>query len=256
MNSISKISIVGTGKMAFALVDALHKSGIEIVEVYGRNSKNAEELAKNIGAIAVTEIQALNNSVDAFFLLVSDDAIELLSSKLPSYIPHIHTSGVTNVDVLSSDVKGVVWPVKSINPKSMANGFNNIPITVEGTDELFEKELLHLVNGIGASGVLAKSSDRSIIHLAAVFTDNFANHCLTLSQQILKQADLDSSILRELAKNMAEGASTGDSFERQTGVAVRGDLGSQQKHLDLIKDESLKDFYKFLSSHIAKHHEL
>lgn len=256
MSSISRISILGTGKMAFALGRALHDSGVEVVEVFGRNKGKAEELSSLLKAKAISDISALSSSVDAFFLLVSDDAIEELSKKLPVTVAHIHTSGVTSVEVLSSEVSGVVWPIKSINPKSMKNGFKGVPIAVEGTSEQLEDQLVEAVGKLGADVVKTKSSDRSIIHLAAVFTDNFANHCLALSQKILKESDLDPALMRELARSMAEGASTADSFERQTGVALRGDLGSQKKHIDLIKDESLVEFYKFLSSHIAKHHEL
>lgn len=242
--------------MAFALGSALHKSDVEIVEIYGRNTEKAVELARVLKSDPVSKIESLSNSVDAYLLLVSDDAIAELSSKLPVNVPHIHTSGATNIDVLESTVAGVVWPIKSINPKSATDGFKGVPVGIEGNTEAFTSELMALVNGIGASGVEAKSSERSTIHLAAVFTDNFANHCLALSQQILSEANLDTGLMRELASSMAKGAIDGDSFARQTGVALRGDQGSQQKHIRLLKDESLKEFYKYLSSHIAKHHEL
>lgn len=256
MSSISKICIVGTGKMAFALGEALYNAGINVVEVYGRQVERAEELAEMLNSKIVNELRNLSTDVDAYFLLVSDDAIEEVSKQLPATVAHVHSSGVTNVDVLSSEVSGVVWPIKSINPKSMKNGFTGVPFAIEGTSEKFENSLYEAILRLKADAVKAKSADRSVIHLAAVFTDNFANHCLALSQKILSESKLEPALLRELATSMAEGAITGDSFERQTGVAVRGDLGSQQKHLDLIKDESLNEFYKFLSSHIAKHHEL
>jgi hypothetical protein len=54
------------------------------------------------------------------------------------------------------------------------------------------------------------------------------------------------------------GAATGTSFERQTGVAIRGDKGSQQKHLELIKSfsnsQELAEFYSLLSKHISESH--
>jgi len=256
VSAISKIGIVGTGKMAFALGDALHKSGVEIAQVYGRKIERAQELAELLDSSVVSELSDFSTDVDAYFLLVSDDAIEEMSKQLPATVAHVHSSGVTNIDVLSSEVAGVVWPIKSINPKSMKKGFTGVPIAIEGTTAEFDNSLYEAVLKLDADAVKAKSADRSVIHLAAVFTDNFANHCLALSQKILSESKLEPALLRELAKSMAGGAITGDSFERQTGVAVRGDLGSQQKHLNLIKDESLKEFYKFLSSHIAKHHEL
>jgi hypothetical protein len=59
-----------------------------------------------------------------------------------------------------------------------------------------------------------------------------------------------------LAQGLAEGATDGDSLERQTGVAIRGDVGSQVKHLGLLEGSSQKEFYKFLSKQIKEYHEL
>lgn len=242
--------------MAFALGRALHNAGVNVVEVYGRNAEKAAELAKVLEAKAVGSTGELSHGVDAYMLLVSDDAISGLSNELAATVPQIHTSGVSDIEVLSGELKGVVWPIKSINPKSMEDGFAGVPMGIEGSTEEFTSTLLELAKRVGGEAVEAKSKQRSLIHLAAVFTDNFANHCLALSQEILKDSGLDSGLMKELARCMAEGAIEGDSFDRQTGVALRGDLGSQTKHIDLLESQDLKEFYKYLSSHIAKHHEL
>ena len=39
-------------------------------------------------------------------------------------------------------------------------------------------------------------------------------------------------------------------------MAIRGDVGSQMKHLGLLSDEEKKEFYKFLSKQIKEYHEL
>ena len=77
---------------------------------------------------------------------------------------------------------------------------------IEGTSEKFENSLYESILRLKADAVKAKSADRSVIHLAAVFTDTFANHCLTLSQKILSEKHPNQHSLRELATSMAEGA--------------------------------------------------
>jgi predicted short-subunit dehydrogenase-like oxidoreductase (DUF2520 family) len=112
---------------------------------------------------------------------------------------------------------------------------------------------------VDGSSFDAPKEVRSKVHLAAVFTDNFANHCLALSQQILEESGLPPDLMKPLAEGMARGANKGTSYSRQTGVALRRDIGSQEKHLLLLSHfndaESLTDFYKYLSKHISDNHE-
>ena len=255
MHSTFKISIAGSGKVARAFSHALKAADFPIAQIISRNSSSGQNLADEVGAEYIT-FDVSVESVDIIAILVSDDAISEVSSILPSNIPQIHASGVTGLDALKSVIKGVVWPIKSINSKCSNSSLKGTPMAIETNDEGLSNALTSVVESIGGSGFSADTSQRSIIHLAAVFTDNFANHCLTLSQEILKGANLNPKLMSALAQGLIDGAEKGDSVSRQTGVALRGDLGSQLKHLDLLEGEAKKDFYKFLSKQIKEYHEL
>lgn len=248
------ISIAGSGKVARSFGLALKVAGHRVGQIIARNSDTGRSLANELGA-ELTSFESTSNA-DLIAVLVSDDAIEEVSAQLPKNIPQFHASGISDLDVLSSEIKGVVWPIKSINSKSSGSSFKGVPLGVEGNNEEFQLTLLSIARSIGGDGFVASSENRSIIHLAAVFTDNFANHCLSLSQDILKDSDLDPKLMRSLAQGLLEGAMNGDSASRQTGVAIRGDVGSQMKHLGLLNDEEKKEFYKFLSKQIKEYHEL
>lgn len=248
------ISIAGSGKVARSFGLSLKVAGHRVGQIIARNSDIGRSLANELGA-ELTSFESTSNA-DLIAVLVSDDAIEEVSKQLPINIPQFHASGVSDLDVLSSKIKGVVWPIKSINSKSSGSSFKGVPLGVEGNNEEFQSTLLSIARSIGGDGFVASSENRSIIHLAAVFTDNFANHCLSLSQDILKDSDLDTKLMRSLAQGLLEGALNGDSASRQTGVAIRGDVGSQMKHLGLLSDEKKKKFYKFLSKQIKEYHEL
>lgn len=248
------ISIAGSGKVARSFGLALKVAGHRVGQIIARNSDTGRSLANELGA-ELTSFESTSNA-DLIAVLVSDDAIEKVSAQLPINIPQFHASGVSDLDVLSSEIKGVVWPIKSINSRSSGSSFKGVPLGVEGNNEEFQSTLLSIARSIGGDGFVASSENRSIIHLAAVFTDNFANHCLSLSQDILKDSDLDTKLMRSLAQGLLEGALNGDSASRQTGVAIRGDVGSQMKHLGLLSDEKKKEFYKFLSKQIKEYHEL
>ena len=255
MHNPLKISIAGSGKVARVLSLAFRNAGHDIAQIISRNSDSGNQLAEDVDAEYIT-LDGEVKTVDFIAVLVSDDSIPEVSSMLPTGIPQFHASGVNSIDALKSETKGVVWPIKSINSKSSNSTLNGTPMAVEANDEVFKSKLSSVIESIGGEGFGADSSQRAIIHLAAVFTDNFANHCLTLSQDILKGADLDPNLMSALAQGLVEGASCGDSTTRQTGVAIRGDIGSQMKHLGMLEGDSQKEFYKFLSKQIKEYHEL
>ncbi|MBM72269.1 MAG: hypothetical protein CL847_05760 [Crocinitomicaceae bacterium] len=250
-----KISIAGSGKVARVLSLEFKNAGHDIAQIISRNSDSGNKLAEEVDAEYITLDEEVNK-VDFIAVLVSDDSITKVSSMLPTDIPQIHASGVTSIDALKSETQGVVWPIKSINSKSVNSTLKGTPMAIEANDEGFKSKLSSAIKSIGGEGFGADSSQRAIIHLAAVFTDNFANHCLTLSQDILKGADLKTNLMSTLANGLFEGAMCGDSASRQTGVAVRGDIGSQMKHLGLLERDSQKEFYKFLSKQIKEYYEL
>ncbi len=255
INERLRISIAGNGKVARSLGLAMRKYGIEIVEVWGRDTDKAESLAKELGAALISEPSGFNSNVDAVAVLVSDDAIKELSSQIPFNISKFHASGTTPLSDLGSDVAGVFWPIKSINKETVSEEFNGVPVGIEANSDSFYKLLTYIADALGAQGFKAERDARLKIHLAAVFTDNFANHCLTLSQDILAQADLDKGLMKALAEGLVKGSVSGNSKSRQTGVAIRGDKSSKARHLKLLSEDK-RAFYEFMSNEIAKYHEL
>ena len=249
MNRIEplRISIIGAGKVAKALCRSLSLGGVEIVEIYNRTRVEAEKLAAELD----------NTNVDAVAVLVKDDALESTAKLIPHSIRRFHASGVTDRKVLGEE-NGVVWPIKSFNAKSSNDSLSGVPFGVDASSGEFKETLDKIVKCVGGRGFHAPSEVRDKVHLAAVFADNFANHCLAISQQILQDSGFPTDLLHTLAEGLLSGAATGTSFERQTGVAIRGDKGSQQKHLELIKSfsnsQELAEFYSLLSKHISESH--
>lgn len=259
MSKPIRMSIAGTGKVAQALGMAWQKGGVEIVEVWGRSQERAQELGRQLNAVVVNDLGTLSTDIDAVAVLVSDDAIREVAQSLPNNVKRFHASGATERDVLGGE-NGVVWPIKSFNTKTHEEDLTAVPFAVEAGSKEFQSMLHRLVRECGGKPFDASSQTRAKIHLAAVFTHNFSNHCLALSQQILDEEGLPKDLMRPLAEGLMEGAKSGESFSLQTGVALRKDLGSQKKHLELLKgfsnNQELTKFYKFVSKHIVDSHEL
>ena len=259
MSKPLRISIAGTGKVAQALGQAWLKGGVEIVEVWGRSPESAQELGQKLGALVVKDLESFSTDIDAVAVLVSDDSISIVANSLPNDVKRFHASGVTDRNVMGGE-SGVVWPIKSFNSDSLNEDLTDVPFGVEAASKEYESLLYKLVSSVGGRAFDAPSKTRAKVHLAAVFTHNFANHCLALSQQILEEKGLPTDLMKPLAADLMKGAQNGNSFSLQTGVALRKDMGSQKKHIELLKEFSnqkeLTEFYKFVSKHIEDSHEL
>ena len=96
------------------------------------------------------------------------------------------------------------------------------------------------------------SYQRSVLHLSAVWSNNFVNHLCHLAEQLLKKHRLPYEILGPLLMSTAENALKNPG-QSQTGPALRRDKKSMAKHLTLLNNEKhLQQIYTLLSESIAK----
>ena len=72
-----KIAFVGTGRMGANMARRLKDCGFAVAAVYDINAAAAAELAREIGAAAVTTLAAVTAAADVIFTVVSDDAAQL-----------------------------------------------------------------------------------------------------------------------------------------------------------------------------------
>ncbi|MEP6794849.1 MAG: DUF2520 domain-containing protein, partial [Saprospiraceae bacterium] len=93
---------------------------------------------------------------------------------------------------------------------------------------------------------------KSILHVAAVFANNFSNHMLTLAESICKEHQLPFEILKPLILETFSKAILSGPKESQTGPAVRGDDKTIEKHLHLLENHpELSDVYKIITNSIV-----
>ncbi len=92
---------------------------------------------------------------------------------------------------------------------------------------------------------------KSILHVAAVFANNFSNHMLTLAEKICNEHQLPFEILKPLILETFSKAILSGPKDSQTGPAVRGDQKTIEKHLSLLNDHpQLRDLYLMISNSI------
>ena len=106
-----------------------------------------------------------------------------------------------------------------------------------------------------------KSDQRLVCHLSAIFANNFTNHLIFNSEEILKKFNINPDILQPLIHETISKIKSISTSAAQTGPAVRNDLITIKKHLRFLKNNNLNnnaDIYKVLSDSIIKnkHNEL
>ena len=156
------------------------------------------------------------------------------------------------MDALSDrNRKGVFYPLQTFSKNREVN-FNNIPICVEATEPRDLKLLMNLGKSLSEKVVEVNSEERSKLHLAAVFVNNFVNHLYAIGDDILSNNELSFDLLHPLIEETANKIKILAPSQVQTGPARRGDQKTIEKHLHLLKEGPKSDLYQQLTASIRK----
>lgn len=245
-----KVSIIGSGNVAWNLAHALDKYGHTIVQVISKHKENAKALAEKFGAYFGTEHSDLYGKSDIIFLCVNDDAISEVVRSVEADADTVvcHTSGPVAMETLEGAALkyGVFYPLQSLN-KSRLKDFLDVPLLVEGSDPQVERVLQELAEQLSNQVSVVSSADRMRYHVAAVFSNNFVNLMYVCSERYLDKQGLDFKMLRPLIYETALKIKDDKPSNLQTGPAKRHDHQVITKHLEMLDDADLKAVYDQLS---------
>ncbi len=256
MDKKIRVSVIGSGNVAWHLAPELDNHGYFVTEVYSRDPTNAQKLINRLyNASLKTNLDFSNSDSIVFIIAIADDNIIEIAKEiaLPDEAILVHTSGGQPLEVLdfaSTENIGVFYPLQTFS-KNKKVKFTNIPICVETRNDYTKNLLTTIGKKISNHVIFVKEEERKILHIAAVFACNFTNHMLTLSQDLTKSKDLDFGILKPLIIETIEKALDIGPDEAQTGPAIRKDFQIIQNHLaDLENNNDLKSIYNLITQHI------
>ena len=246
-----EVNIVGTGNVAWHLAKALGSQNQAILmQVAGRSLEKLENF-NNIARETVTIDQL--KPADVTIIAVSDDAIVGISEQIPfnnSLV--VHTSGFTAMSALSQKHnKGVFYPLQSFSKEDASIDFTEIPILIEAEDPKDEKTLKTLAAIISNNVQVINSEQRRQLHLAAVFANNFTNHCYTIAQELCDLHGVPFDTLYPLIKKTTEKALFQGPKNSQTGPAKRDDKQVISSQLELLTDPDHIAVYKNITKAIT-----
>lgn len=256
MEKLPKIVIAGAGRVAWHLGRRLKGKGMPVAQVVSRTEERAMELAGAVGATWAVNMSQIIPDADWVLLAVKDDAIAEVAETLGQYVPNAlvtHTSGGTAGRVLSPFFKrfGVFYPLQSFSFEHTPV-WSRIPFCVDASDA---EDLLFLKKTAKRIGNLVyhvNDEQRARLHIAAVFANNFANHCFAVAEKILDEQDLPFEMLHPLMEETVAKALQESPARMQTGPAARGDIETMRKHLHLLEDyPDWQKMYRLISSNIS-----
>jgi len=252
LQSKPNIVFIGAGNLATNLAIALFKADYKILQVYSRSQESAVTLSSKVNSTFTTSLKEIIQSADLYIISIPDKAVKKVVEQMPLYKGIVvHTSGSTDVSTLSkfgTNGYGVFYPFQTFS-KNRIVPFENIPICIEANNNNTYDKLLQIALSISKLTIQMDSNARSWLHLTGVFTNNFTNHLLSLSQQISQGKGFDFNLLKPLAIETIQKAFDINPINAQTGPAIRFDDDTIKLHIEKLKGYSpeLADIYKALT---------
>ena len=230
-----------------------------MLHVVSRTEVSARPLGETLDCPWTTRLQeAAGSFADAQVVVIAvkdgliSEIAEGISAMVSPGCVMVHLSGATAMDKLRAPC-AVVWPIRSFNPKPGSFPLDGTPTVLEASDAQSMAIAALLAQAWNGDLTEVSGDQRAAAHLAAAVADNFANHMFAESQDLLRQRGLPTTLLRNLVLGLTQGGLQGDSRERQTGPARRGDEASLDRHRALLPDD-VRELYDAVTAHIVYRH--
>jgi len=247
------VVILGAGNVATHLFKGFSKtSTVSVVQWYNRSLSTIQSY-ENV--VDVTDDLSTLKDADVYILAVSDDVISEISSRLPFENKLVvHTSGSVSVyDIDKKHKRGVLYPLQSFS-KNAEMDFSNVPICIETIDKACFPILKELTLSLGSPIKRINSDQRRVLHLAAVFVNNFTNQLYRIGHEITESEGAEFDLLKPLILETAKKVQDMSPFKAQTGPAKRNDKKTIKKHLRTLESQHHKDIYELLTNSIKQTH--
>ena len=256
-----KISIIGAGNVSNHISPKLVQHGHEILQVFNRKINKAKALAKKVNAEPISDYKKLVTKADMIIIMVSDNAISEVASKIPKRFRNsdcliVHSSGsISSKELNTFKNFGVFYPLQTFKNLKKSD-WGELPILYTANYTHNRKRIKELAKSLEMKSVLKSDKQRKSIHLSAVILNNFINHLFCLNEEWLSKNNSDLELLIPLINKTISNASEGEACKNQTGPARRNDSEVMDSHIkELKKFPELQGLYQAFSESIQKRYK-
>jgi predicted short-subunit dehydrogenase-like oxidoreductase (DUF2520 family) len=232
-----RIVFIGSGNIAHFFIPRLQRKGHDIVQIYSPTLEHGQSLASLCHVPQVTDqLHEIVTDAEVYVLAIKDDALSLIARQLNfEGKVVIHCAGAVSLDVIAniSEQRAVIWALYSIKKNNLPQD-SKVPLVVEANGTIALEVATALAYDISDVVLQTDFVQRQMLHLNAVFVNNFTNHLLTIAQKIGEEHQLPFDILHPIISQTLEQIKNTMPAEMQTGPAIRHDDETIQKHLALL----------------------
>jgi predicted short-subunit dehydrogenase-like oxidoreductase (DUF2520 family) len=248
---MTRIGVVGAGRVGAVLAAALRSAGHDIVAVAGESNASRTRIETLLPGVHVDKPSAVARACDLLLLTVPDDMLGNVVAMLSAsgairdgqYV--VHTSGRHGLAVLDP-AAGRGAHVLAMHPAMTFTGtdvdLDRLTGCVFGVTAADDTRALaeSLVAGLGGTPVWVPEDRRTLYHAGLA---HGANHLVTLVNEaadLLRAAGVDrpERVLSPLLHAALDNAlRLGDAA--LTGPVSRGDAGTVGKHLDRLPADAI-----------------
>ena len=241
-----KIILLGAGNVGHHLSKAFNKSTeIDLVQWYSRD--NSKVSYNDIDTEIINDLSKIK-SADIYVISISDSYVGEISEKLNvSEKLVVHTSGSLDLSIIDSkNRRGVFYPLQTLS-KNKEIELAKVPICIESENNKDLVLLETISKYIGCKTYKIDYNERKILHLAAIFSNNFVNHMFTIAKEILDDKNLDFNILKPLINETVDKIHKLDPENAQTGPAIRNNNEIILNHIKTLKKDDHKKLYELMT---------
>jgi predicted short-subunit dehydrogenase-like oxidoreductase (DUF2520 family) len=254
----NSISFAGAGRVAGALCRELFYAGFRIDVVASETEAGGKSLADSCKAVWSSDLK-FPESTDVIIVAVPDhklkNVLENISCAPGTLVAH--TAGSLGLDIYPERIirKGIFYPLQTFS-KNRQVSFTDLPFLLESSDNESSEILRNIAESLHANVHFVDTEKRRMIHLAAVFVNNFTNHMLTSGKEVALKSGFTFEILAPLIKETFLKALDSGPENSQTGPAVRYDKNTIEKHLELLSfSPGLRKIYSDLTQSIINYYK-
>jgi predicted short-subunit dehydrogenase-like oxidoreductase (DUF2520 family) len=253
-----RVSFIGAGRVGSALCRRFFDAGIKIGLIVSRTEAAGKRLAEECKA-HWNSSPVFSGDDDCIIVAVPDDSVGKVIAVIETGQDTViaHTAGSLGLEVFPGNLKhkGVFYPLQTFSPERSIE-FKGLPFFIEASDNSTSDLLADLAGLTGGTVNIINENQRKLLHVAAVFVNNFSNYMLSAGKSVTDRAGLSFSLLEPLIRETIDKAIITGPVNSQTGPASRDDLGTIRKHINLLSfDPQLQKLYKEVTKAILNQHK-
>ena len=249
-----KFCIIGSGNVATHLAQALVEQHHSIEGIYSPHIEHAKVLAQKVHAAKFTDNISSLPQADCYVFSIKDACLAHTIEKAKQ---ELHISNKLCIHTAGSGIEqtAVLYPMQSISKEKNLD-FSKVPLFIEANNSATLQIITRLASQLSRSVTPLNSDKRKMLHLAAVFANNFTNHCCALAYKLLQENGINPQCLLPLFDETMLHTLTPQ--QAQTGPAIRWDENVINMQRQLLKSNNpeMLAIYDVMSKSIHHLHTL